>query len=82
MIKTGCQCFTCRHRDEPRVVAGYLKGYADACDWFLNWAEKNKIKQGSISDDDLGGIYAQIQCNHDDSLCLLSELPDLEVEEK
>ena len=32
MIKEGCQCFTCRHADEPRVVAGYLQGYIDACD--------------------------------------------------
>lgn len=80
MIKTGCQCFTCRHRDEPRVVAGYLQGYIDACDWFLNWARDNNVKCGSIADDDLGGIYAQIECNRDESACILTELPDLEVE--
>lgn len=78
MIKTGCQCFTCRHKDEPRVVAGYLRGYIEACDWFLNWAKRNNIKAGSIADDDLSGIVAQIQCNRDESGCLLSEYPDLE----
>lgn len=36
MRKEGCQCFTCRHSDEPRVVSGYLQGYIDASDWFLN----------------------------------------------
>ena len=81
MIKDGCQCFTCRHRDEPRVVAGYLQGYIDACDWFLNWAKKNNIKQGSISDDDLGGIVAQMDCNRVESSCLMTCFPDLEIEE-
>ena len=78
MIKEGCQCFTCRHRDEPRVVAGYLKGYMEACDWFLNWAKENNIKMGSISDNDLGGLYAQIQCNYEESACILSDMPNLE----
>lgn len=76
--KESCNCFTCRHKDEPRVVAGYLQGYIDASDWFINWAEKNKIKLGSIADDDLGGIYAQMKCNRDESGCLLEEFPDLE----
>ena len=78
MEKESCNCFTCRHRDEPRVVAGYLQGYIDASDWFINWAEKNKIKLGSIADDDLGGIYAQMKCNRDESGCLLEDFPDLE----
>lgn len=81
MIKEGCQCFTCRHRDEPRVVAGYLQGYADACDWFLNWAKENGIRMGSIADNDLGGLYAQIQCNRDDSVSILSCMPNLEVDD-
>lgn len=80
MIKEGCQCFTCRHRDEPRVVAGYLQGYVDACDWFLNWASANKITAGSIADDDLPGICAQMQCNRDDALCILGDMPNLEVD--
>ena len=80
MIKDGCQCFTCRHRDEPRVVAGYLQGYIDASNWFINWAERNSINQGSIADDDLGGILAQMICNRDESGCLLECLPDLEIE--
>ena len=81
MEKESCNCFTCRHRDEPRVVAGYLQGYIDASDWFINWAEKNKIKLGSIADDDLGGIYAQMKCNRDESSCLLEDFPDLENKE-
>lgn len=80
MIKKGCQCFTCRHGDEPRVVAGYLKGYIDASNWFLNWAKRNNIKQGSIADDDLAGIVAQMNCNCVDSGCYLSCLPDIEKE--
>ena len=78
MNKEGCQCFMCRHKDEPRLVAAHLDGYIEACDWFLNWAKENNIKMGSIADDDLGGIYAQIKCNRDESACILSELPDLE----
>lgn len=78
MKKTGCQCFTCRHSDEPRVVAGYLQGYIDASDWFLNWAKNNKIPMGSIADNDLSGIVAQMRCNRDDSYCLLGDLPNLE----
>ena len=78
MIKTGCQCFTCRHKDEPRVVAGYLQGYIDACDWFINWAEKNKVKLGSIGEDSLNGIYAEIKCNRDDAICISVDMPDLE----
>ena len=78
MEKESCNCFTCRHSDEPRVVAGYLQGYIDACDWFINWAEKNKIKLGSIADNDLSGIYAQMKCNRDESGCLLKDFPDLE----
>lgn len=79
MVKhTGCKCFTCRHSDEPRVLAGYLQGYIDASDWFLNWANKMAIKPGSIADDDLPGIMAQIQCNREESYCLLAEMPNLE----
>jgi len=82
MVKrTGCQCFTCRHSDEPRVVAGYLQGYIDASNWFLNWAKRHDIKQGSIADDDLGGIVAQMDCNCVESSCILPELPDLENED-
>lgn len=81
MRKEGCQCFTCRHSDEPRVVSGYLQGYIDASDWFLNWAKSKNIPVGSISDDDLGGIVAQMKCNRDESSCLLSCLPDLEEQE-
>jgi hypothetical protein len=78
MIKTGCQCFTCRHRDEPRVLAGYLQGYIDACNWFINWAEKHNIELGHIDGDTLSDLYAQIKCNRDESGCLLTECPDLE----
>lgn len=82
MIKTGCQCFTCRHADEPRVVAGYLQGYIDASVWFLNWANRHNIKSGSIADDDLGGIVAQMECNKIESECLLDCLPNLEKEDE
>lgn len=81
MIKEGCQCFTCRHEDEPRVVAGYLQGYIDACNWFINWAKENNIKMGSIADDDLSGVYAQMVCNRDESACLLTCMPDLEKDD-
>ena len=80
MIKSGCRCFTCRHSDEPRIVKAYLVGQIEACEWFLNWAKENKIKMGSIADNDLAGLYAQIQCNHDDACCIAHDLPDLEEE--
>ena len=68
MVKrTGCQCFTCRHSDEPRVLAGYLQGYIDASNWFLNWAKEMGIESGSIDKNDLPGIIAQMQCNRDES---------------
>lgn len=68
----GCKCFTCTHKDPTELVA-YYTGYVEACKWFLNWAEENKIKMGSISDDDLSGIYAQIDCNYQETMCLLKE---------
>jgi len=80
MIKDGCQCFTCRHRDEPRLNKAYLVGYIEACEWFLNWAKENKIKLGSIADNDLSGLYAQIECNYDDARCIASDLPDFEIQ--
>lgn len=82
VIKTGCQCFTCRHEDEPRLVAAYLQGYIEVSDWFLNWAKRNNIKAGSIADDDLPGIVAQMECNRLDGACFLDspELPDIESE--
>lgn len=79
MIKTGCQCFTCRHKDEPRLVKAYCVGYAEACEMFLNWAEGQNIKMGSLRDKDLGGLYARFKCDYDDNNCYMSELPDIEV---
>lgn len=78
--KTGCQCFTCRHGDEPRLVKAYCVGYAEACEWFLKWAEKHGIEKGSLEDNDLGGIYAQIYCNYTLNNCYMAELPDIEEE--
>lgn len=63
----SCNCFTCRHRDRPDLCNAYYTGYVEACDWFLNWAKRNNIKIGSIADEDLGGIYAQIKYNRDES---------------
>lgn len=72
---TECRCFTCTHKSPP-VLVGYYTGYVEACDWFLNWAKAQGVKIGSISDNDLGGIYAQIRCNRDDSAELLSEIKE------
>lgn len=77
-IKTGCQCFTCRHKDDLRLVKAYCVGYAEACEWFLNWAKEQKIPMKSISDDDLSGIYAQIECNYTMNNSYMSDLPDIE----
>lgn len=78
-----CDCFTCKNHDKPELCIAYYKGYVEACEWFLSWAKANKIKMGSIGDDDLGGLYAQIQCNHDESDCLCrdleKELADIEA---
>ena len=71
-----CDCFTCTHKN-PSVLVGYYTGYIEACDWFLNWAEAEGIKMGSIGDDDLGGVYAQIKCNRDETMCLLHEIREV-----
>lgn len=78
MIKDGCQYFMCRHSDEPRLLKAYSVGYMEACEWFLNWAKRNNIQRGSISDDDLCGIYAQIECNYQETACIAEELPNIE----
>lgn len=72
-----CKCFTCTHKD-PKLRKAYCIGYMDACEWFLNWAKEQGIKMGSISDDDLGGIYAQIQCNYQETGCYARDLPDID----
>lgn len=71
-----CDCFTCTHKN-PRERAAYYTGYVEACDWFLTWARANNIKEGSIGDDDLGGIVAQMRCNRDDSEILRREMVEL-----
>lgn len=77
MIDEKCQCFLCRHHDEPRLLKAYCVGYKEACEWFLNWAKEHNVKMGSIADNDLGGIYAQIDCNYIMNNCYMSELPDI-----
>ena len=67
-----CDCFTCTHKN-LRERAAYYTGYVEACDWFLKWAEKHGIEEGSISDDDLGGILAQMKYNRDESEYLRDE---------
>lgn len=78
MIKEGCQCFTCRHGDEPRLVKAYCVGFEDGCKQFLTWAKEHNIEMGSLSDDDLGGLYAAIDYNYAENACYMSELPDIE----
>ena len=50
----------------------------EACEWFLNWAKEQGIKMGSISDNDLGGVYAQINCNYQETGCYAMDLPDID----
>ncbi len=73
----ACKCFTCTHKD-PRLKKAYCIGYMEACEWFLNWAKEQGIKMGSISDNDLGGIYAQINCNYQETGCYARDLPDID----
>lgn len=68
-----CTCYTCTH-DDPHELAAYYTGYIQACGWFLNWAHNHKIKRGSIADDDLGGLLAQIEYNCGEAEYLLSEI--------
>lgn len=75
-----CQCFTCKHHDNPKLKKAYCIGYVEACEWFLNWAKENNVQMGSISEDDLGGIYAQIKCNYDETQCYMADLPDLDAD--
>lgn len=72
-----CKCFTCTHKD-PRLKKAYCIGYMEACEWFLNWAKEQGIKMGSISDNDLGGVYAQINCNYEETGCYARDLPDID----
>lgn len=72
-----CKCFTCTHKD-PRLKKAYCIGYMEACEWFLNWAKEQGIKMGSISDNDLGGVYAQINCNYQETGCYARDLPDID----
>lgn len=71
-----CDCFTCTHKN-MRERAAYYTGYVEACDWFLTWAKDNNIKEGSIGDDDLGGIVTQMRCNRDESEILRREMVEM-----
>lgn len=78
VIKTGCQCFTCRHSDEPRLIAAHEQGIVEACDWVLNWAKRNNLKSGHIADDDLPGLIAVLEYNRMAASCYVKEMPDIE----
>lgn len=56
----------------------FFRCYAEACECFLNWAKGQKIPVGSICDNDLSGIYAQIECDYMMNKCYMAELPDIE----
>lgn len=77
-----CTCFTCRHHDEPELIKAYYEGFIEASEWFLNWAKRNRIEPGSISDDDLPGIVAQMQCNLDETCALLNDLNEKQDDEE
>ena len=77
-----CQCFVCRHRGDTELIKAYYEGFIVASEWFLNWAKQNHIEPGSIADDDLPGIVAQMKCNMDETKILLNELNELENNEK
>ena len=70
-----CNCFTCAHKTLTEHEA-YYRGYIEACEWFLNWAKEQNIRMGSIGDNDLSGIYAQIDCNYSETKCLLHEVEE------
>lgn len=72
-----CDCFICKNHDQPELCAAYFEGYVQACDWFLHWAKRNNIPEGSIADDDLPGIVAQMKCNRDESECLLQDVKEM-----
>lgn len=71
MIKEGCQCFTCRHGDEPRLCKAYCDGFIEGCEQFLAWAKDNNIPMGSLCDTDISGLYAQIKCNDDEFIAIM-----------
>lgn len=78
MIKTGCQCFTCRHKDEPRLVAAYCAGLVQAYKEFIAWARRNNVVSGSIADEDIGGFLACTECDLEETLAYMAELPNIE----
>lgn len=52
MIEDACDCLLCFYKDAPECKAAYLKGYIEASDEFLRWAESHNIEKGLISDSD------------------------------
>lgn len=80
MIKTGCQCFLCRHKDEPRLVAAYCQGLLDGSKEFIKWAKDNNVPYGSIENQDLSGLYTRYDWNAGETAAYMTELPNIEEE--
>lgn len=73
MTDAKSKCFTCQNQDKPELCVAYYKGYIKACEQFLSWAKAHNINEGSIADDDLGGLYARINYDYGETCYLLGE---------
>ena len=69
-----CECYTCKNSGDLVRLEAYSIGFIEASRWFLNWAEANKIKMGKLGDNDIGGIYAEMMCNYQETLCYLASV--------
>lgn len=78
MTKTKCQCFYCKFQNHKDLLRAYCEGHQAASKWFINWADRNNIELGTIGAESLESIYAEMLCNYDDTLCYMSELPELD----
>ena len=69
-----CDCFLCKNKDKPELLAAYLTGQREAYEWFLNWAKKNNIGKDVIGKNTLKSIHSEIECNYDSAGELLAEV--------
>lgn len=62
---SGCQCFTCRNKDNKDRVFGYETGYYEACKSAFDMLKNLGYKPTSVTDykQNIGGIMAVIECN-------------------
>lgn len=77
-----CDCFTCANNDDLRSIKAYLLGQFEAYRDCLNALKDCGIKRGSLLEEGFPRIFAYIECNMQDSACLIDseEFKDIKFE--